>query len=41
MKPLNQKLFLVIVAVTALAGSVAAPQVVVTGTGDPHVDVPA
>ena len=36
---LNRRLIVVIGAVAALAGSVVAQSVVVTGTGDPDIDV--
>ena len=41
MKALNRRLIVVIGAVAALAGSAAAQPVMVTGTGDPNIDVPA
>jgi hypothetical protein len=41
MKPLDWKPIMLVGAVTVLAGNGVAQPVIVTGTGDPNVDVPA
>jgi hypothetical protein len=41
MNILNRRLIVIIGAAAAFAGSLSAQAIVVTGTGDPRIDVPA